>query len=258
MGSVRYSHFTCTYTLAKNSFTGESKALASISGPIEVRLAAENPAHATFEVSIRPLSNVPGTESKSLSSTLRSLLTPSLILTQNPRSLIQLVVQSLTPIPGPKFQPSLIAAMINASSLALLNAASIPMRGVVCAVAVGRHESTASDRYGLILDPIEEEIHSLNGGGCFAFLFASSLNGTAAGELVWSSWQSSSPFSEEELRRARELARTGSKRVWGDIKESSKRMGQRGVVKVHQLVEDAESSSESGEDDDDSDSKMEI
>lgn len=40
---------------------GHTKALASVSGPIQVRLAAELPSKATFEVLVRPLSGIPGT-----------------------------------------------------------------------------------------------------------------------------------------------------------------------------------------------------
>ena len=157
-------------------FLGETKALASISGPIEVRLAAENPSRATFEVSVRPLSNVPGTDAKSLLYTMRSLLSPSIILTQNPRTLLQLVVQSLTPSFTTMFQPSLVAAMINASSLALLNAGSIQMRGVVCAVSVGRVVYSSKLASHLILssnEPNEKEFASLDTRGCFAFMFTS-------------------------------------------------------------------------------------
>jgi exosome complex component RRP46 len=96
---------------------GETKAIASVSGPIEVRLAAEQASKATFEVIIRPLSNVPGTESKALAATIRSLLTPSLLLPLNPRTLVQLVIQSLSPSPSVKFHPSLIAYFINFSIL---------------------------------------------------------------------------------------------------------------------------------------------
>ena len=39
---------------------GSTIALASISGPIEVRLAVEQASKATFEVSVRPLIGVPG------------------------------------------------------------------------------------------------------------------------------------------------------------------------------------------------------
>jgi exosome complex component RRP46 len=208
---------------------GDTKAIASVSGPIEVRLAAEHPSTLTLEVHLRPLSNVPGTESKSFSSTLRSLLIPSLILTQNPRTLVQLVVQSLTPLEvcaGNNFRiSSLAAAMINASTLALLNAGSVPMRGVVCAVSVGRMCSKSNPSALLILDPSEDEIPSLGGGGCFAFLFATGLNNSGSSsvpssEAVWNNWQSSMPFTEEELLRARDLARDGAERVWANMKQS--------------------------------------
>ena len=39
---------------------GELKALASVSGPIQVRLAAELPSKASFEVTVRPLAGVAG------------------------------------------------------------------------------------------------------------------------------------------------------------------------------------------------------
>ncbi|KAF7768613.1 hypothetical protein Agabi119p4_7856 [Agaricus bisporus var. burnettii] len=63
-----------------------------------------------------PLSNVVTTESKAISSAL--------------------VVQALSS-PRTRWKQPLISCMINSSSLALLNAASVPMCGVVCAVAVG-------------------------------------------------------------------------------------------------------------------------
>lgn len=202
-----------------NLLLGETEALASISGPIEVRLAAENPSRASFEVSIRPLSGVPGTDAKSLSYTMRSLLSPSLILTQYPRALLQLVVQSLTPSPSTMFRPSLVAAMINASSLALLNAGSIQMRGVVCAVSVGSLSSR------LILDPNEKEFASLDTGGCFAFMFTSS-----GAQVVWNNWQSSASFSEKDLKSAINLALQGAKSVWAAMKASVGAMGTRKVI----------------------------
>jgi len=213
---------------------GDTKAIASISGPIEVRLAAEHPSSLTFEVLIRPLSNVPGTASPTFSSTLRSLLAPSLILTQNPRTLVQLVVQSLTSFEaraGSSFRTSsLAAAMINASTLALLKAGSVPMCGVVCAVSVGRTFSKSNTSAVLILDPGEDEISSLGGGGCFAFLFATGLNNSTSSsapsaEVVWNNWQSSTSFSEEELLRAMDIARDGAERVWASMKQSVGSMG---------------------------------
>ncbi|KAJ6624372.1 ribosomal protein S5 domain 2-type protein [Mycena sp. CBHHK59/15] len=175
---------------------GGSLALASVSGPIEVRLAAEHPSLSTFEVLIRPLSNVPATQSKSLGATVRAALIPSLILSQNPRTLIQLVIQALSPA-RPNFQNGLVSAMINASTLALLNAGSIPMKGVVCAVAVGKINSS------LAVDPSDDEERALEASGCFAFLFG---NGPDDSRCVWTNWKSSGSFDEAELSNAKKLA----------------------------------------------------
>ena len=66
--------FTNTFFDKQCHFFFETKDLTSASGPIKVRLAAENQPHATFEVSVCPLSNVPGTDAKLLPYTMHSLL----------------------------------------------------------------------------------------------------------------------------------------------------------------------------------------
>ncbi|KAA1475026.1 hypothetical protein DENSPDRAFT_841726 [Dentipellis sp. KUC8613] len=254
---------------------GGTKALASVSGPIEVRLAAELPSKATFEVLIRPLTNIPGTESKSLASALRALLSPSILLTRNPRTLIQLVVQSLTPNPTSRFQPALTAAFINASTLALLNAGSIPMSGVVCAVSVGRIQSSALDPgpLALLLDPTDEELASTDASGCFAFMFAADfgkpahINVTApdvpGSKLVWTNWTAAAgTFDVAELARATELAKVGAERVWIDVKESVRDMDRSvsappRVVASEKVKEETMDTSEA-EDDGSDDDQMEI
>ncbi|KAJ6453201.1 exosome component Rrp46 [Mycena vitilis] len=188
---------------------GHTVALASVSGPIEVRLAAENPSLSTLEVLLRPLSNVPATQSKSLAATIRAALLPSLILSQNPRTLIQLVIQALSPVRS-KFSDGLVAAMINASTTALLNAGSIPMKGVVCAVAVGQIKSV------LVVDPTEEEEPSLDGSGCFAFAFG---NGIDDARCVWTNWKSCRPFDESELAQCKLLAFGAARAVWLQIQK---------------------------------------
>ncbi|KAJ7162900.1 exosome component Rrp46 [Mycena filopes] len=189
---------------------GDTVALASVSGPIEVRLAAENPSASTFEVLLRPLSNVPATQSKSLAATIRVALIPSLILSQNPRTLIQLVIQALSPRTIAKSQDALVAAMINASTLALLNAGSIPMKGVVCAVAVGRIKSV------LVVDPDEEEEGAVDASGCFAFSFG---DGADDARCVWTNWKSARSFDERELAQAKLLASTAARLVWLHIQK---------------------------------------
>ena len=238
------------------SFTGSAAALSSISGPIEVRLAAENPSQATFEVLLRPLSGVPGTESKALAATIRNLLTPSIILTQNPRTLVQLVVQAL--IPAEKFYSPLVASIINASTLALMNAGSIPMQGIVCAVSVGRFRSSIMPTSTLILDPSDDELSSLRGIGCFAFLFGAGRTGGS--EIVWSNWQSSTSFSEEELINARDLARGGAEQVWTSMKKSVERMGdtKRSTLQTQSIVSVSAEETDSGSEDDSDDDEVEI
>ncbi|KAH8118550.1 hypothetical protein DFH11DRAFT_1797416 [Phellopilus nigrolimitatus] len=212
---------------------GETKALASVSGPIEVRLAVEQASKATFEVLIRPLAGLAGTDSKALASALRSALLPSTVLTNDPRTLIQLVAQSLTPLPARSVRgasaaasllrthPALVAALINASALALLNASSFPLRGVVCAAAVGRARGSRV----LLVDPAEDELAVLDGGGTFAFLVSGGRAGADVdalrlkAELVWSNW-SAAPFDEDELVQAAALARAGALSVWQHMKEA--------------------------------------
>lgn len=254
---------------------GETQALASLSGPIEVRLALENSSRASFEVMLRPLSNVPGTESKALASIVRNVLTPSLILTVNPRSLVQLVVQSLSPTHGGKFGLGMVAAMINAGTLALLNAGSVPMRGVICAVSVGKRSNLPRKESSTqILDPNELESNSptLEGKGCFAFLFASDLSSSSSAsrsgktppnEVVYSSWQSTTLFSESEFINAREQARFGAEQLWVRMKESVVQSNApkqslwktKDARKTDIALDLASESEESGESDDD---KMKI
>jgi len=210
---------------------GEMEALASVSGPIEVRLAAEQPSRATLEVNVRPLSSLPGTESKALAACLRGLLAPSIILSRNPRTLIQLVVQSLTSPPTERFSPSLVAACINAASLALLNAGSIPMTGVVCAAAVAclrPAEATSA----LVLDPSETECQTGAARGCFAYLFTTETSESEesppaipGARLVWTNWRANNGiFDEDDLTRARALGLAGAEAVWRAIKQSVPQM----------------------------------
>ncbi len=243
-GSARFgfgkSPAKCQYDHCSTPFPGpENLALASLSGPIEVRLSAENPSKATLDVHLRPLSNVSATESKSLASAIASALTPSLLLTQNPRTLVQLVVQALS-LPPEAWKDGLTAAMINASTLAFLNAASIPMKGIVCAVTVGRLASSKQ----FIVDPSGEEAVLLDAGGCFAFLFADGLDERV--KCVWTNWRSfSGGFEEKDLIQARNVASESAREVWSKMKLCVNYREQPGL-KAH-----AEKNDGPGEDSDD-------
>jgi len=113
------------------------------------------------------------------------------------------------------WRDSLTAAMINASSLALLNSGSIYMRGVVTAVAIGRLSDGT-----LVVDPDDGEEESLGGGGCFAFMFTNGLDKTNS-NCVWSGWKSTSgTYDESEFFNARELAKATALDVYLAMKKS--------------------------------------
>ncbi|KAH9836286.1 ribosomal protein S5 domain 2-type protein [Rhodofomes roseus] len=212
---------------------GETKSLASVSGPIEVRANLELPSQATLDIHIRPLASISGTDSKALSATLKGILSPALLLSHHPRTLVQIVGQALCGTDsgsgmgsvGRGWSANLIASLVNASSAALISASSVPMRGIVCAVAVGRLPSESALK--LVLDPSEAEMPRLSGGGCFAFLFSVVLSSASSStqevppcSLLWTNYTTNTPFDEAELKRARELAEGGAREVWKILKES--------------------------------------
>lgn len=204
---------------ARFSFGDTCTALASVSGPIAARPASEHPARATVEVHVRPLSSVPGTAEKLLGSAFKGIIESACLLGQHPRTLIQVVVQALS-------QPSsaLVAAKINACSLALVNAGSIPMRGVVCAVVVGLRMD--GNKTEFILDPEDET--RLDGTFCFALLFgitSRSFQGKIPpSEVVWMNSRTyngtSISLDIHNFKLATELARTGATEVWLRMRES--------------------------------------
>ncbi|KAL0571222.1 hypothetical protein V5O48_010729 [Marasmius crinis-equi] len=201
--------------------SSQPQALASVSGPIEVRLLAEQASQATLEVTIRPISNVPATESKFLGGAVAGAIEPSLVLGANPRTLVQVVVQVLQSQGGgggKAGKDTMVAAIVNATTLALLNAGSIPMRGVVCAVSVGLLDVDEGGEKTYIVNP-DTTTTELIGSGCFAFLFSdfepSSQNGATC---VWSNWRrfgGGGGFDEEEILKTREIAREGAREVEG-------------------------------------------
>ncbi|KAF8518064.1 hypothetical protein JB92DRAFT_2713104, partial [Gautieria morchelliformis] len=129
---------------------GPTKDLASVSGPIQGRLTAEQPSKATFEVLVRALSGISDTDAKSFSTVHRTMLAPCLVLTQNPRTLIQFVVESLTAT-TPARDPSLAAVFINASSLALLLLSDAQCRVCSCSWAYEKASFRSRTQLGAIL-----------------------------------------------------------------------------------------------------------
>ena len=215
---------------------GQTEALASLSGPLEVRPNLELPSQATLEIHIRPLASAPGTDSRALAATLKAVLSPALLLSHHPRTLIQIVGQALCGSDsgsglgstGRGWNASLVASLVNACSAALINAGSVPMKGVVCAVAVGRVSDPINPgETSMVLDPSEAELPHLVGGGCFVFMFSSILPTTSQKSdipqslLLWTNYSATSgAISDSELEDAQNIALQGAEDIWRTLKDS--------------------------------------
>lgn len=142
---------------------GALNVVASVSGPTEVRIRDELTDRATLDVIYQPQHGVAGIPAQAVSDSLFTAFSSVLLLHHHPRSLIQVVLQTLSSpslpqssvqvmhkdvgpsqryvarqplLLGPDNPPSVTeqAALINAASLALLDA-GIPARGSVAACA---------------------------------------------------------------------------------------------------------------------------
>jgi hypothetical protein len=121
---------------------------------------------------------------------------------------------------------ALAAALVNASTLALLKAGSVPMRGTVSAASVG-----LSLTGELIVDPSEDQL-TMNASGCFAFLFADQ-----DARCVWSSWKNV-PASNGRgvtgivISQARELACTEARAIRDEMKRQIVNMGKKEQIRI--------------------------
>ncbi|CUM52626.1 uncharacterized protein AC631_00628 [Debaryomyces fabryi] len=76
-------------------FTGTTKVITSVTGPIEPKIRQELPNLASLEIIVRPSVGVSTTREKALEDKLRSILQSIIIRYKYPRQLIQIVVQFL-------------------------------------------------------------------------------------------------------------------------------------------------------------------
>lgn len=224
---------------ARFSF-GHTTAIASVSGPITSRLAAEHPVHATIDIHVRPPSSVPRTTEKHTAIALKGIIERACILAQHPRSSIQVVVQALSPPPSSARHDSdvdldldadvRLAAEINAVTLALLNTGSVPLRGAVCAVAVAITDPQTQLQPQLVSDLSRDTTNTRTGhSGCFAFLFGYNIRthtfvetDVPPSEMIWTNYRArpGNAFSLEALAQAEKVASRGAAAVWTKMKQS--------------------------------------
>lgn len=240
---------------AQKLTSGPSAALASFTGPTEIRLREEQLSQATLELVHRPLEGVAGVQSRALEDSLSAVFEPLLNLRAFPRSLCQIVVQGLAPAPAayPSSSPfgapsqrngwprsnddedddmdgakeedgsplagysfSGRAAALNAASLATLHAGSVGLRAFPIAVSLAL--STEGD---LLADPSLDEETSAQARFGFGWAFGAGISSKKGdeeeAELVWA--EAEGDFTRQELTKARELSRRKAEEVLEIVKE---------------------------------------
>lgn len=179
--------------------------LASVAGPLEVRLRDELVDRAAFEINIKPVRGLPGPSTKAIVDSLDSILKPVLLLNRYPRALVQLSLQTIS-LPSTRYskpfrsfvesasnvdndqeqtidedlaateaQPESVsekAVAINASVCSLVDSA-IGLKAMICAVglAILLPSVEASDDQRIILDPSAEEERDAQATLCVAFAY---------------------------------------------------------------------------------------
>ncbi|WFD35347.1 exosome non-catalytic core subunit rrp46 [Malassezia cuniculi] len=190
---------------------GSQTSMASVIGPIEVRLREEITDSATLQVTFVPQSGPVGISAKAVSADILGLFKAVVLLHHHPRTQIQVTVQTISTAPasstgnlplllGPDAAPlaSEIAASINAASMALLDG-GIPMKATVAAVSLAvidadKARRSLADKNDLVIvvDPSAEEEALAQSTHVFAFAI-SGIDPTApntddaAVQLVYSS-----------------------------------------------------------------------
>ena len=81
--------------LIQQFLLGGSSVMCSVVGPTEVKIRDEKLDKATIDIVARPLVGLPGIKDKALEQNIRETLEPLILSGLHPRTMIQLVVQTM-------------------------------------------------------------------------------------------------------------------------------------------------------------------
>ncbi|KAH0607650.1 uncharacterized protein H6S33_002684 [Morchella sextelata] len=175
--------------------SGRTSIIASVTGPMEVRIRDELPQKSHVEVIVRPAIGVTSTREKYLEARLLSALKPLILRSNHPRTLIQIVVQ-VVQTAGTDENASttllLLAPAMNAAVLALLDAA-VPLKSVLAATTVAFMKGSG----GVVVEPGLDELKNSSSTHVLAF--------TSTGQLGFV--ESDGEFEYEDFERVVEAGR---------------------------------------------------
>jgi exosome complex component RRP46 len=186
---------------------GTTKVICSVSGPLEAKPRDEIPTAATLEIVFRPVIGLTTTREAVLQDRVYCALSSVVMRNLHPRTLIQIVVQTLEPGEPKEYNVLELAAGINAASVALLDA-GIPLQGLVIAVAV------AIVNGKIIINPLEKDLASSSSTHAIAYEFR---NGDADRLLLC---ESTGLFSKQELLIAIDSAIPATKQVYSTVRDA--------------------------------------
>ncbi|KAF8253842.1 ribosomal protein S5 domain 2-like protein [Wilcoxina mikolae CBS 423.85] len=114
--------------------SGLTTVIASVNGPMEVKSRDELPDKTFIEVNVRPAIGVGGTRERALESRIISALSPLILRTYHPRTLLQIAVQ-LVEAEDHSDTTAILPVCLNAATLALIDAGT-PLASVLIATTV--------------------------------------------------------------------------------------------------------------------------
>ncbi|TVY39088.1 Exosome complex component, partial [Lachnellula subtilissima] len=152
--SLQLFYHTCTVQMALQLLANGYTVIGAVNGPIEVQRRDELPEEAAIDVNIRPAAGVGGTRERHLESILQSTLRQIILITNFPRTLIQVTLQ-ITSTPendtaGSKLVQAssnlaILPALLQTAILTLLSA-SIPLAVTMTSVLLALNNSNGKSR----------------------------------------------------------------------------------------------------------------
>ncbi|ANB14174.1 Rrp46p [Sugiyamaella lignohabitans] len=187
---------------------GQTKVICSVSGPMEVKIRDEIPNATTLELVVRPVAGLSTTRETLIEDRLYCALSSVVLRHIHPRSLVQIVVQVMEAGESSKFVCRELAASINSSNLALVDA-GVPLQGLVVATSIA---ILNDDKHSLIVEPSHQDLEASVSSHVVAYEFVDK----EPQRLLLC--ESTGQFSEEEVYEVLERALEGCNTVYQSVR----------------------------------------